>query len=498
MKKLLFLSLLTVLLAALLATGALAAEADLSLLLTDTVEAVTAVAETESPVLETAQETEEEDTTVITGACGDDLTYRLEDGVLTISGTGKMNASTPWNTTALRNTICKVVIEEGVTTVSGDAFMNCKNLTEVKLPSTLKKINSNAFNTCTSLQEITIPGSVTELGASAFNNCPALRSVVIEDNDGMTLGNGAFYKCTSLSYVYIGEGTASIGATTFQSCEALGSIRLPDSVTKLGTSTFQDCPALANVTLSNNLTRIPQSCFQNCSALTSIVVPDSVTSIGNWAFKACESLSVVDLGNGLTYLGLGSFASCDALPYVIIPYSVTELANGVFSDAGVTEIRFRGNAPKLGGNLFEKLTVTVYYPDDAEGWTSDIMKEYNAKSVNWQSYTVCPDGHTVEPGKDVVVDATLFAPGEIIHTCRICGKTFTEVIPIRTEPNESDIADYDINGDKKVDSADLPALMKPIAEGASEFPENADCNDDGNVDILDVIRLVRFLAAFVF
>lgn len=494
MKKALFLPALMILLSALLATGALAADFDLPASILEDVDA--AVAETavyEAPAL--AAEPAGEDT-VITGSCGTNLTYRLENGVLTVSGTGKMGAGNPWNTSALRETIHTVILEEGVTTVSGSAFMKCVNLSSLTLPSTLTIIDTYAFAACTSLTEVTIPGSVTEVRGSAFSGCTALRSAVIEKNAGMTLGNGSFYNCKALTSVSIGEGTTGIGSTAFQNCESLESVYLPDSVANLGTSTFESCTALMSVRFSPNLVSIPEGCFELCSALTAIDIPDSVTRMGNWAFRNCDALSVVALGNGLSYIGLGVFAQCDSLPYVILSYSVTEMSNGIFADSAVTEVRFRGNAPLLGDNMFENLNLTVYYPDDAEGWTWDIMKEYNAESVVWKSYTVCPDGHTVEPGKDVVVDATLFAPGEIIHTCRVCGKTFVDPIPVRTEPNDADIAAHDINGDEKADAADLPALMKLIADVLGELPAKGDLNGDGKVDILDVIRLVRFLAAF--
>ena len=53
--------------------------------------------------------------------CGDGLTWKFENGVLTISGEGDMyNYSFPWD--ALKDEITSVVIENGVTSIGNYAF----------------------------------------------------------------------------------------------------------------------------------------------------------------------------------------------------------------------------------------------------------------------------------------------------------------------------------------------------------------------------------------
>ncbi|MBR7155112.1 MAG: leucine-rich repeat protein, partial [Paludibacteraceae bacterium] len=69
------------------------------------------------------------------GTCGDNLTWELTDGVLTISGTGAMSnytsSSSPWY--SYRSSITSVVIEEGVTNIGNYAFYNCTGLTSVTI-----------------------------------------------------------------------------------------------------------------------------------------------------------------------------------------------------------------------------------------------------------------------------------------------------------------------------------------------------------------------------
>ncbi len=75
-----------------------------------------------------------------------------DDGVLTISGTGKMKTH-PWASRA--GEITEVIIEEGVTSICSDAFSYCANLTTVRLPLSLTDIGEGAFpDSCTSLTDV--------------------------------------------------------------------------------------------------------------------------------------------------------------------------------------------------------------------------------------------------------------------------------------------------------------------------------------------------------
>lgn len=67
-----------------------------------------------------------------------------------------------------------VLIREGVDTIESGAFSNCKNLTSVKLPSTLKNIYTGAFENCDSLKSIYIPSSIKYIEDYAFLGCNSL------------------------------------------------------------------------------------------------------------------------------------------------------------------------------------------------------------------------------------------------------------------------------------------------------------------------------------
>jgi hypothetical protein len=80
------------------------------------------------------------------GVCGDNLTWELTNAQLTISGTGPMYdyglGESPWFDF---DTIKKVVIGEGVTSIGDYAFARTDRYSEYELPSTITRIGSGAF-----------------------------------------------------------------------------------------------------------------------------------------------------------------------------------------------------------------------------------------------------------------------------------------------------------------------------------------------------------------
>ena len=87
---------------------------------------------TEAPVQETEVKKDAKDAAT-EGSCGDNMTWKYSNGVLTISGSGNME-SHGW-TQNYTSSIKKVVIGSQVKTIVAYAFSGCSNLTEIDVSS---------------------------------------------------------------------------------------------------------------------------------------------------------------------------------------------------------------------------------------------------------------------------------------------------------------------------------------------------------------------------
>ncbi len=139
------------------------------------------------------------------GQCGENAYYTLDkDGLLTISGTGRIYTSLFQK----RQDIKRLVINEGITNTGAFSFMECKELEQVELPRSVTTISDVSFDWCIKLTSVDL--SNVE---------------IIED--------WAFNMCANLSSVTVSNKLKSIRGGAFGGCDSLTSIVFPDSITEL-------------------------------------------------------------------------------------------------------------------------------------------------------------------------------------------------------------------------------------------------------------------------
>lgn len=164
-------------------------------------------------------------TEVTSGTCGADLRWTLEDGVLTISGSGPMDGysfhsvsageysyegAAPW-----RGIITEVIIEDGVTSIGEYAFDECFSLRKITIPESVISIGWGAFRSCMSLESVTLPTGITNIGRMAFYECTSLKEVTIPENV-TTILDYAFSECYSMEAITIPSGVTEIGFSAFR------------------------------------------------------------------------------------------------------------------------------------------------------------------------------------------------------------------------------------------------------------------------------------------
>ena len=87
----------------------------------------------------------------------------------------------------------------GLDYVGGSWFVNCSNLTDIALPSTIKRIGGYAFQNC-DLREIEIPAAVENIEEYAFSNNVHMKTVRCLSSTPATLGKDVF-EYTKIEFV---------------------------------------------------------------------------------------------------------------------------------------------------------------------------------------------------------------------------------------------------------------------------------------------------------
>ncbi len=236
--------------------------------------------------------------------------------------------------------ITKVDIPEGVTSISQYAFYGLTALTEVTIPNSVTTIGENAFRECSSLTTVTIGTGLDSLAAYAFSGCNKLTKFICNStkaveamesewykSDGGTAEaalEGVFLLCNkqldtivapaqffdlkepawshltkSAKYIQITSGELTVDAfgVINRSFDKLQTLDISATTnTEIANNAFKGCYKLETLLLPSQLERIGYMAVADCKNLQAIDIPATVTDIDDSAFENCRSMETLTFG----------------------------------------------------------------------------------------------------------------------------------------------------------------------------------------------------------
>ncbi len=435
------------------------------------------------------------DANAATSGTTGDCTWTLDDnGVLTISGNGKMAdynweekipgppdldlyLDLPWE-----KNITEVIIEEGVTRIGDYSFNNCEQLTSITIPSSVTEIgdcilhksndvpydiylsnlkvwsehdrgdlnSANLYLNGALLTNLVIPEGVTSVGKRAFLGCTSLTSVTLPE--GITrIEDDAFSGCTNLNTAYITKNLQAFyeggitcstllphGGNIYLNGTLLTNLVIPEGVTSVGKRAFSGCTSLTSVTLPEGITRIEDDTFRGCTNLTSVTIPSSVTSIGSSAFYGCSSLKDVYLNAPKRTFVLSSVDM-----YIHhATWHYTSCDNHTFSAWKQTKAATcstAGTEQRICSNCNQKETRDIPATHKFSEWVKTSSATCTAPGIEMRICSVCQKPETRETAAlghsfknpTITKKPTCTETGIESGTCTRCKQTTTNTIPAK-------------------------------------------------------------------
>ena len=273
----------------------------------------------------------------------------------------------------------KVILDDCVTSIGKECFMDCTELKEVVLSKGLTFIPYYAFQN-TAIENITVPEGVVSLDEGVFFECSKLKSAILPESldviDGgvfsrcsmlqevkmptqmKSIGGEAFWGCSSLLEFVIPEGVSSIQEKTFHNCSSLTSLTLPSSITSIN-GAFYGCSKLTRLnipTIEMWLNIVPKDTvgfiggevpfadsgqgdiYINGELLTDLVIPNNILTIYGSTFHNCTSIKSLTIGSRVTKIESKAFLGCRNLSHIVFSKSTTTYGFRAFAGTGITEI----------------------------------------------------------------------------------------------------------------------------------------------------------------
>lgn len=376
-------------------------------------------------------------TVTASGQCGDNLTWTLEEGILSIVGEGEMwgadyehGYEMQWDKCA--SEIKEVQMAEGITSIGDYAFASCSNLSgSINLPSSLEKIGGFAFYNCSYLEgnldlpknvkeikcgafwgckgltgDLIIPNKVTVIEACTFENCSGFNGNLVISDSVTSIESGAFKNCNGfIGNLILPSNLLKIEDEAFYNCNGFsGDLKIPDGVTQIGDRAFAGCEGFdGELSLSKSLVNIKTRAFDGCSRLRgTLEIGDDVIEIADDAFSECGFDGELILGNSLVQIGRGAFQYCGNFKGdLVIPQSVTEIGACAFESCG-----FNGELV-LSENL-EVINTGVFC--DCKGLSGNLLIPDNITAIGDNAFDGCEnfEGDLLIPDSIVDIGAMSF------------------------------------------------------------------------------------------
>ena len=328
-----------------------------------------------------------------------------------------------------------------VTTIGGNAFAGCNQLSDIFVQKTIQTIEKGAFSECSALTRLVVPfvgesrTATQEKGLltywfgqeSANNTEEILQSYLDSDEvyqtysayvplsltnikvfDTMRIPYGAFSYMSKLQNVSF-DGVSEIEERAFEYATGISTFDLPDTLKSIGTNAFAHT-SIKEIVIPACVQNIGEGVFAGCKALTKVKIPfvgqsaeatgysavlgwlfgqnryDGMvaTTQGSWTSYISAVLKTVEITNASTVPEY-AFANIKTLKSVTLANTVTTIKDNAFRGCtGLTNIDLHLISTIGGSAFYECSGLTSVNLESATSIGSNaFFKAYSLESVDF-------------------------------------------------------------------------------------------------------------------
>lgn len=368
-----------------------------------------------------------------------------------------------------------IVFESKSVKIGDYAFFGCP-LKNFKPDSNISSYGLYCFSG-TEIENVNISKTVTELTYGSFIECENLSSIKIPENvlkiGGKSLDDTKWYNSQSNGQVYLDHIFYSYKGEMPKNTK----INIKNGTKTIADYALMNSTNLTELALPDGLKRIGGLSFYNCNNIKTINIPSSVNDIGQYAFANCKSLTAINVSadnpkytsvNGVLFnKEMTELIYCpkQSTNTYVVPASVKKIKAFAFDSGCVSNITVTNKNIELEEYAFGANLCRIKLPEDS---SVDAGVRYSDVSVS------CPKNSTTED----------YANKHLINISSYVEPTH--------DVNFGDTnGDGEINAK---DRMMLTRYLAKWSGYESLDMSAADVNNDGNVNAKDRMILTRHLA----
>lgn len=436
-----------------------------------------------------------------------------------------------------------------VTDIMQEAFRDQPNIKEVVFdkpasPSSVRLIRPKAFQNCANLKKLTLPHSMEVIGASAFSGCPLENIVTYNETPPDLSTIMTFMSCFSSAIVDVPSGCRERYADT--------NWRFFANMREMHKVTVKVVGGEGNYAMANGqqVTDSRDISVSEGDSLSVLLVGTylkvcidgkDVTSDVTWrSLHYCIDVEDVheDAVVEVTFLGDEPVVDCDGVRYILYEGNALLYKNVNYFDKGQALILWRSIDTQYGefpvteimqGAFRDRYDLTNIWIEGHEPGSSGIAEGHHLKRIRTMAFYGCRNlmalniPHSLEEidayafwGCDslevfnseaavppILKKSKYMDSGMTYEEYRHIGgnKEFDRPLPFSSfDANlrvlEESLSDYASawgwNNFKNISVLDLGSGIPPL-NNDDVIPVPGDANGDGNVDVTDVMKMVKYI-----
>lgn len=173
--------------------------------------------------------------------------------------------------------LAEVNIPSGIKTLGTQIFQDCNNLRVVNIENGVKALGSNMFRNCRNLSGIVLPQSLTDLGEGTFLES-GLTEITIPSGV-KRLKPGIFAGCTFLREVTLPEGLEVIENNAFGGSSGITKINLPKSLKEIHYDAFWNAGGIPETLVLENI-EVLEDRSLGVNHVKNITLPNNIKRLG--------------------------------------------------------------------------------------------------------------------------------------------------------------------------------------------------------------------------